>query len=635
MMRTTLTGNSIPTSQWLAVIALIIVTIAVYWRGLGGDFVYDDARQIADNPYIQDLNLLPEALVSDVWVFRGDAGSEPKSNYWRPVFVLYLAANQFLFGPDNPMGWHAANLLLHLVVVLLLWRMLLRLGVSALGGWALALLFAIHPVHVESVVWISGAPDLLSTLFMLLAWGCLVFPNSGVGRRVSSCLLFLLALLSKEIAVALPLIVMIYFYFWAPDSQPASRVTTRIRSAILASLPLWLTAVAWFAVRATIVAPFGVDVSWQFDALTLLANVPQLTLFYIEQCLFPWPLSPLYPLRPLSGTELTTLAWMAPLAWLSLGLALSALLATNRRLFALGGAIFILPLLPAMNLNAYLPEQIVHDRYLYLPLLGLLLMAYATVHGMASRIRETRGSEVFFSKAGGVGFASGFVLVVAALFIATWRYSPVWTSESNLWRRAVVVDPESSFAWSQLGVHLLDQKQPTLALDALNRSIELAGNAPALIGRAEILAQQGRHRAASQDLASVLTQQPHNVEAAERLALLYQQQGDLNAARQVLRRTLNAGPNRQCSLLTNLAVLNYLVGDKPLALSQLERAVSLTDVDLSGSCQISWLHLGRLSLELGDREQADLALSRYVQVSARFPEQAAFRQQAIAILEQD
>src|SRR6186713_2751025 len=142
-----------------------IVAFCAFANTLGHGFVYDDNRQILQNPLIKKSELYGKALTSDVWAFKG-GGDIAASNYYRPTFVAWMIVNWKLFGA-SPAGWHAATVLLHVLVCLLLFTFLRRFGCEDITAAIIAVLFAVHPVHVENVAWISGATDPLMGVFLL------------------------------------------------------------------------------------------------------------------------------------------------------------------------------------------------------------------------------------------------------------------------------------------------------------------------------------------------------------------------------------------------------------------------------------------------------------------------------------
>ena len=198
----------------------------VYANAMRGEFVYDDNRQIARNALIQDNAHIGTALVSDVWAFKG-GGAIAASNYWRPTFISWLIGNFRLFGLQ-PAGWHMTNLLLHLVTVMLGYCLARGLRLGKPIAAAIALVFAVHPAHVESVSWISGSPDLL--LAPALLGSLLVVPSlvdSAGWRPWTAALgLYAVALGAKEVAMIFPAIV--FVRMWRRfDEEPRTRAEDR------------------------------------------------------------------------------------------------------------------------------------------------------------------------------------------------------------------------------------------------------------------------------------------------------------------------------------------------------------------------------------------------------------------------
>ena len=159
-----------------------------------------------------------KALTSDVWAFKGD-GTQAASNYWRPTFTAWHIINFRLFGM-NPLGWHVTNLLLHAGVCVLAYALLRRWAFSVIIAFSIAILFAIHPVHVESVAWISGSPDLLFSLaFLASLWFAQTYAETGkTNALILTILLYALALGAKEIGiVCLPIY---YFALTGTETKP-------------------------------------------------------------------------------------------------------------------------------------------------------------------------------------------------------------------------------------------------------------------------------------------------------------------------------------------------------------------------------------------------------------------------------
>lgn len=593
----------------LAAAALALFAFAVFANSLGGDFVYDDTVQIVGNHLIRDHRYLGEALTSDVWAFKGER-PVAWSNYWRPTFVAWLIACHRLFGLASTLGWHLASVLLHALVTVLGYALLRRLGLLPAPAFAAALLFAVHPVHVESVAWISGSPDLLMSAGALGALLCLLGRRAAAGAWLAAGALYLLALGAKEPAVVWPAIA--GGVLWAAGRRrgdPAMR-----RRALAATLTFGLLAAGYLAVRLTAIGHLQAVTATRLDAAALAANGARLLGFYLRQALWPFDLAPTYPLRALPAGDLTGAALLVLPAAI-VALILLALWWTRRDpRYAAAGGLFLLPLLPALNITAFHDEQLVHDRYLYLPLYGLLALAALPLAGVARR----RWAIV-----------AGALLLAVPLALATVRDNRTWSSELALWRRAVARDPGAAHAWAHYGLASREAGDDRRAADAFERALAIRPQASAYLGRAALALDAGRLDAAERDLQAVLDER-WDPRAVESLAIVRQRRGDLEGAAEILLDGRRRVPHRRCSMTVNLGVLRYRAGQKDEAFAWLEEAETLADREPIASCLRAAYFLGELHREQGRAEAARDAYRRYLARSAGLPDPLTARLRAIA-----
>ena len=152
--------------QTLAILVLLLLAVAPYLNTLTGGFVYDDRQQILDNPYVHSFQYVGKIFGSTVWTFQGAQGL---SNYYRPLMTLAYLLCYKLYGPI-PFGFHLLNLALHAGVVLLVFAVTRRLFRDQLPAMLAAGIFALHPIHTESVAWIAAITDLELSLFFLLTF---------------------------------------------------------------------------------------------------------------------------------------------------------------------------------------------------------------------------------------------------------------------------------------------------------------------------------------------------------------------------------------------------------------------------------------------------------------------------------
>lgn len=582
-----------PIARLLGVAALLVVLVLVaFGGGLRGEFVYDDGRQIVSNTLIQDPSLLGQALLSDVWAFKGEAG-EAVSNYWRPAFVLHLAAVHRAFGLESALPWRAASLALHLGVTLTAFAFLLSLGLPPSLAGAAAALFAVHPSHVESVSWVSGAPDLLMA-WPLLGAVWLARPPAGAERLPPLRLGLALAcaaaaMAAKETAVVAPLLVAAVAA--EGDGPRRARLTRAARRAA----PFLAVAVLYVLARRAVLgdvarASFG----HPQPLLETLLSAPAVLAFYVRQSLLPWTLGPVYPLRPVTPATLGLASFWLPLAALLALLPLAWCLARRGSVPRLGLALFLLPLAPALAVFAFPPEHTVHDRYLYLPLLGFWTALLGAVRPDAAP--RTRAAVLAATA------ALGLVYVAQAR-----EYAPAWRSDLALSERGSRSDPTSSWAWKQYAERLHLAGRTAEAKAAVERALDdlQAGSAPDALGlRARIALGEGRLDEAERDLRLLLAGAPDRLPGHELLAAVLQQRGDLAGAASVLEEARRRLPRVDCELGTNLAVVSYLAGDRAGARAELERLRETALRSRSAGCRQALFHLAELEREAGRPEEA-------------------------------
>ncbi len=566
---------------------LLLLVGVLFLPTLSGEFVYDDLTLIVKNPAIQRSELYGQALGGDLFAVL--AGPEDSwSDYWRPTFVLWLILGYALFGLQT-VGWHACALLFHLLACWLLYRLCLRLAIPREPSWLLAMIFAVHPVHVESVAWISGSVDALLAVFLLTCLHGLLRLARGElsGRWWLPCLAaYALALGCKEIALVFPLVAGLV----VAGADPGE---LRIRKGLQVLLACLAVACAYWLLRWAVLGSFLPEARWQDGRGGLLADLPQVLWFYLRQALLPIWLGPSYPLRPAATIDVIgVLLCLAGLAGLLVW-------SWKRRAAALVGVALCSLLLPAFNTAGFYPERMVHDRYLYLPLAGMLLCIVPPLW----RFLSARGR--------GLAWATMACLCLA-LAVQTGTYSRAWQDNLSLWLRAVESDPSSGINWSKAGRYLLAAGRREEARRALDTAIALGRVSDAYIARAQLAIDESRWQDAEADLRAVLQQFPGKLAAWERLALCYQSAGRSDDAAQALRQAREAVPHRRASLTTNLASVLYAAGRKQEALDELRAVESAARSEPTAGAVLARYWQGVIAAELGEREEARQALSDFI-----------------------
>ena len=435
---------------------LFLVVLAAFVPALGGAFLnWDDAENLVANPHYRGLG--PAELR---WMW-----SAVHMGHYIPVTWLTFGLDYLLWGM-NPAGYHLTSILFHALNAALMYLVAARLLSAAFeasahppsaaalraGAAAAALLWALHPLRVESVAWITERRDVVSGCFALLAvlaYLTAARPDGRLHRGAYALAVgaFALAVFAKSIVVGLPLV------FIALDVYPLRRGGSGWRSVLRVAL---LEKLPFFAVAA-LAAGIMLVIGFRWGILAPLAaeSVPQrLALtgysfaFYLGKTIWPWPLSPLYSLyRPVDPLALR---YLVPGG---LTLAGGLLLIACRRRWPAGlvaAVAYVALLLPASGIFPNGP-QIAADRYTYLPSVGWAMLAGAALPWVWSARRAGRLSPRI---AGAAALAS--LALVAGLVVLTERQIPIWRDSVALWRHAAWADPDSDVPLFYLGWALAD-----------------------------------------------------------------------------------------------------------------------------------------------------------------------------------
>ncbi len=611
-------------SKYVIIAVLICVNVVIYTNSLYGDFVYDDNRQIIRNPLIQDPSLYRKALVSDVWAFKGD-GTIAASNYWRPTFT-FLNILAFQGFGLNPVGWHLLNILLHIGVCLLAFSLLCRWGASTAVAFACSLIFAVHPLHVESVSWIAGSPDLLFSLFLLSSiWFAGNYSRKkNVFDLVLAILFYSFSLGSKEVAI---LCFPIFWFVYAFENKDSD---VNFRSgAIKFIIPFAAIAILYFVFRWMILGQISLPVDGAVGFYSAILSVPSVFLFYVKQMLLPITLGVNYDLRPLVSIDF--LRVILPTIVSILIITAFFLISKRSWVQSFGALLFILPLLLVLNLTAFDAEQLVHDRYLYLPLLGFLIVIFIFLEGVFKSYSIENAERIVVAIA---------IIAAIPLGAKTFAQNQVWKNEVALWKNATTVDGSSSHNWMQLGSALSNVGELQKSVEAYNNSLDIKISALALMGRARGNLQLKRLEEAVWDLKTVTEMKNENSNAYtlyqtyEALAIAYSEQGKLESAGKTIEEARKRLPIYYAALTEKLAIINYQMGEKDKALAELEGAKTQAKVELLPESKLIFLRLGMLYAERGNKDKSLEALQDYLKLTSSMRDERtlADRKQAVETL---
>jgi hypothetical protein len=512
----------------LHVAAIVAITALAYVGSFDGGFVSDDIRRVQNNEMIRSLDWhhLKEIFTS----FDG-------ANYM-PLKVLSLAIDYQLFGA-SPAGFHVTNLALHVGCAVLVHAILLRLGMRPLTACLTALLWAVHPLQVESVAWISERKNVLSGLFFFAAFG--VYLRFSERRRardyIAVLALYVLAVLSKMNTMVLPAICLAY----------ETTFRFRLRAVdVAASLPLLALAAmaAWYNLAGNPIHGAGwhansVIITWLSSSVVFLR--------YLGNLVAPVGLQAWYevPLRDSFGDP----SVIAALAGLAAIAAVTTWLVVTRRHAAFWILWFGITLLPMLNIVVPF-RSLMQDRYMYLAMLGPLALV-ASALDAACRSRAARTAAL-----------AAAVAAIAACTVLTYRQVEVWDSPFSLWkegsltRAAIPGDPTrpvedydakvaylavaledgpTAVLYNNLGALYFQAGELASALRAFEAATELDANHGTIalnLGRA--YAHAGRFDAARERLEHAARVEPYLGLVRLTLARVHLARGDAEAARREL-----------------------------------------------------------------------------------------------------
>ncbi len=529
----------------LALAALLFLgTVIVFRPALACDFInFDDPSYVQSNPILHD-GLSLAGLERAFTTIQG--------GYWIPLtWTSYLI--DYHFSGLHPADYHRTNVLLHAATAALLFLTLFRMTGACGRSFAVAGLFAFHPIQVESVAWVTERKDVLSTFFLILALraytGYARCP--GLGRYLLIVLFFVLGLMAKPMLVTLPVVLFVLDYW------PLGRRNLGVRRLILEKLPLLLLALA-AGVLTIITQRQGTAVRSldEFSLYARMGNAIVCYVVYLRMLLWPYPLAVFYP-HPGDALPL----------WQPLGAAILMLLLTGtafrfrrRAPYLLAGWLWYLITLAPVSGILQAGWQGHADRFVYVPCIGLFLLA---VWGMGdlSGMRRRLGATILTA------------CVIGACVAVTTLQLRHWHDSLTLWEHTAAVTEDNFVCRDSLAATLLDHGRTSEAETHLQHALVLKPDhelAYFLLGLA--LQQQNRFEEAEGRLREALTISPHYVEALVARAEVLAEQKRIDEAEQIALRALELAPG-SAEATACLAAIRLRQGHNEEGLALLREAV--------------------------------------------------------------
>jgi protein O-mannosyl-transferase len=566
----------------IAYIALSVCTFAIYFNVLNNDFVnYDDTVYVTDNTRVQE-GLKLDTLI---WAFKASA-----ANNWHPLTWLSHMLDCQLFGL-NPRWHHLTSLLFHIANVLLLFGLLKKLTGAFWASGFVSAVFALHPLHVQSVAWVAERKDVLSTLFWFLTMWAYVYyvARPKLLRYVFMLLLYALGLMAKPMLVTLPVILLLLDYW------PLGRIKNKDFSRLFfEKVPLIALAAASSIITFAVQQKTGAVTDFaNLPLLTRVANAAVSYAVYAAKTIWPSGLAVYYQ----HPNNLPS--WQVVLALVLLAGISAAVVILRRKYLIVGWAWYIVTLLPVIGL-IQVGSQARADRYMYIPMVGLLIILAWGLNELSTKLRFKN----FILISAGIVFISGMALCAG-------QQIKYWHDSFTLFTHTLQVIPDNHIAHLNLGNVLLKEKKIDEAIWHYKKAVEASsdfteayqnlGLAYFLEGKfdqaitqynilmqkgrktskthfylANALARKGRLDEAISHYEQALKKDPDNGEIHSNMGLALVEKGRIDEAIEHYNKAIESGKNVP-EVLSNLGNAYVKQGNIDKAVKTFEKSIELKD----------------------------------------------------------
>jgi tetratricopeptide (TPR) repeat protein len=497
--------------NWLICAGLVVCCLAIYGQTLGHDFVnYDDGLYVTDNAEVQ----AGLGWSNVVWAFTTD-----RAMYMHPLTWMSHMLDCNLYGM-HAWGHHLTNLLFHTFNSVLLFLVLARMTGFAWPSALAAALFAVHPLHVESVAWIAERKDVLSMLFWTAGIGAYAWHRQrpGLGRYLAVAALFLLGFMSKPMVVTFPFVLLLldYWPLGRVDRTASAGGMARAMVRLAAEkIPLFLMTAAMCAVTV-IMQMRGKNLGFgeMVPMTARCANAVVVYVLYLVKTVWPFGLAVYYP------HPITRPAWqVAGAAVVLIVVTLVCVREMRRRpclivgwLWYLGTLVPVIELVQAGTFSHA-------DRYTYIPLIGIFIMVAWSLNDLLESGRVPKPVAAFVP-----------ALAVAALTVAAVHQTGYWKNGETLFRHALAVTADNPEVHNKLGGALYANGKPEEANSQFQYALQLdPSDSTALNKMGLLLYEKGKYEEAAARHREALALNPNFEPARKNLLMALRQLGKLDA----------------------------------------------------------------------------------------------------------
>jgi tetratricopeptide (TPR) repeat protein len=568
-------------SYW-SIMLLIALTFAVYSLALDNGFIYDDESQVLENKFIQDTKYIPKIFTTNVWAFMD---KQALTNYYRPMMHLAYMLDYHLFGL-KPFGFHLTNILFHILSTIMVYFLTVELFKDKSFGLLAGLLFALHPIHTEAVIWIAALPELLVTFFYLLSLYLYLKAETAatLSKKIHlaiSLLCFLLALLSKEMALTLPLILIVYEHIYR---KRAWREGPKRYGAYFAVVGLYAL-LRIHALGQFLVTQHHHELKPYEFVLSVVATVGK----YWWKLFLPTELNAFHVFEP--SRSILELPVLAALVAIVIAIGLMLKLWPRQPMIVAGIAWVLITLMPVLNIKAIGPN-VFAERYLYIPSVGFCWLAAQALTWLVAEARVIRLLMV------------GVLLTLSAFQIVA--RTKDWKDAITFYRKTVASSPNAYIMRNELGLAcykrgLLDQ--------AIQEFREAARSKPDFVeahnNLGTVYQRKGLVTEAIKEYQEVLRLKPDRVQAHNNLGAAYRDQGRLDDAMAEYQAALRIDPD-YLEAHHNLGVAYQNKGWLDQAIEEYKKAIAINSqaADTRANLGAAYFDKGLIDAAIAEYQEA-------------------------------
>lgn len=569
--------------------AILALTFAVYSPNIGHEFVHwDDDRNIFENPHITTLS------GDNFWQNTKEIFTSDVIGNYNPLTIWTFGLEKLAFGLDQPGYFHLTNILLHLLCVLLVFRLAHLLGLSRVGAVVVTLLFAIHPMRVESVAWVTERKDVLYGAFYLsaLVLYCRYRSYPSAKLIAGITVLFALSLFSKIQAVILPMSMLCIDYY-LDDKMTWRNVWSKWHYFAM-SIFFGVLGIKMLGDQGSL----GTNENTSIVQRLFIGSYSYCV--YLMKLIVPYELSPLYPYPQKIGTMfyVSMLALPATLAALYVSWKRGIKVVVFGLLFFIFNIIFLLQILGA-------GQGFLADRFTYIAYFGLFFILGWGAEQL-SKAYPLRKRAIW----GAIG------LYLAGLTFVNYQQNLIWKNSDTMWSHVIKYYDKVTLPYGNRANYLRDRGQTKRAIQDYNMAIALKDENPAAYNsRGKLFFNAGNNRdtlqMALRDYSKAISYEPKNGEYYSNRGATYARLGDIDRAIADMDKGIQFNPKHAVGYL-NRSVMYNQKGNFAMALKDIESYLKLKPYHAD-----MWYEKGRAMRQVNQVQESIAAFSRAIEINPK------------------